>query len=62
LTRIPFLDDTAVEIATTSGIARPRACGHAITSTVTVRSTAPSPSPTINAQTTKVTTPAATAT
>ena len=32
----------SVEIAMTSGIARPRACGQAMTSTVTVRTTASS--------------------
>ena len=32
------LDDRAVEIATTSGTARPSACGQAITSKVTTRS------------------------
>ena len=37
LTRIPLLADTAVDSAITSGIARPRAWGQAITSTVTVR-------------------------
>ena len=31
LTRIPAFADTAVEMAITSGIARPRACGQAIT-------------------------------
>ena len=41
-TRMPARADSAVEIAITSGIASPSACGHAITSTVTVRSTASS--------------------
>ena len=36
LTRMPALADTAVDSEMTSGIARPRACGQAITSTVTV--------------------------
>ena len=36
----PYLADAVVEMAITSGIARPSACGHAITSTVMVRSTA----------------------
>jgi hypothetical protein len=33
----PFFADAEVEIATTSGMARPNACGHAITITVTIR-------------------------
>ena len=45
-TRMPARAATAVESAITSGIARPSACGHAITSTVTVCSTASSASPT----------------
>ena len=32
--------DSAVDTATTSGTANPRACGHAITITVTIRSSA----------------------
>lgn len=35
-TRIPLLAATAVESEITSGIASPRACGQAITNTVTV--------------------------
>lgn len=42
---IPALADIAVEMAMTSGIARPRACGQAMISTVTVRTTASSRSP-----------------
>ena len=45
LTRMPFFADTAVDSAITSGMARPRACGQAITSTVTVRTMASSTSP-----------------
>ena len=51
---MPALAATEVEIAMTSGIASPRACGHEITRTVTVRSTAWSISPKA-AQTTNVT-------
>ena len=36
----PFFAASAVETATTSGTARPRACGQAMTMTVTVRSMA----------------------
>ena len=45
LTRMPALADTAVDSEITSGMARPRACGQAMTSTVTVRTTASSTSP-----------------
>jgi hypothetical protein len=46
-TSTPFRAESEVETAITSGIASPRACGQAITSTVTVRTTADSgcPSP-----------------
>ena len=47
----------SVEIAMTSGMARPRACGQAITSTVTVRSTASGMLPS-RVQAMKVMTPA----
>ena len=47
----------SVEIAMTSGMARPRACGQAITSTVTVRSTASGTLPS-SVQAMKVRTPA----
>ena len=46
-TRIPALADVAVEIAMTSGIASPSACGHAITSTVTAAVRARSQSPVV---------------
>ena len=36
----PFCADTAVDIATTNGIANPNACGQAITITVTILSKA----------------------
>ena len=45
LTRIPLRAATAVDSEITSGIASPRACGQAITSTVTVRTMASSTSP-----------------
>ena len=45
LTRIPSRAATAVDSEITSGIASPRACGQAITSTVTVRTMASSTSP-----------------
>ena len=45
LTRMPCLAATAVESAITRGIARPSACGQAITSTVTVVSIARGMSP-----------------
>ena len=61
LTRMPAFADTAVDSAITSGMASPRACGQAITSTVTVRTTAWSRSPSAH-QTTKVSTAAAVAT
>src|SRR5215218_3007077 len=60
VTRIPLRALSAVEMAITSGIARPSACGQAITSTVTVRSTALPGSPRSN-QAAKVTTPTPTA-
>lgn len=60
-TRIPDRAETAVEIEMTSGIARPSACGHEITSTVTLRSTASDAFP-ITAHTMNVTTPTVTAT
>ena len=41
LTSRPFRAPSEVEIAMTSGIARPRACGQAMTSTVAVRTSAP---------------------
>ena len=44
LTRMPPRAARPVEIATTSGMARPSACGQAMTRTVTVRSTAASTS------------------
>ncbi len=44
-TRIPALAEVAVEIEMTNGIARPRAWGQAMTSTVTVRITPCAPSP-----------------
>ena len=40
--RIPLFAVIEVESATTNGIAKPRACGQAITSTVTVLSRAKS--------------------
>ena len=55
---MPARAATAVESAITSGIARPSACGHAMTSTVTVCSTASSASPT-SIHTTNVTMPGA---
>ena len=61
LTRMPACADTAVDNEITSGIASPRACGQAMTSTVTVRTTASSTSPTAD-QATNVITPAAAAT
>ncbi len=61
LIRMPFLALTAVEIAITSGMASPRAWGQAITSTVTVRSTASRGSPSA-IQAAKVSAPAAVAT
>ena len=57
----PFWAPSDVEIAMTNGIARPRACGQAMTRTVTVRTSAPSGSPS-NHQPTKVIAPAASAT
>ena len=45
---MPFLAATADEIEVISGIARPSAWGQAITSTVTVRTTASSVSPSAN--------------
>ena len=42
LTRIPLRAASPVEIETTKGMASPRACGQAITSTDTVRTTASS--------------------
>ena len=45
LTSSPFRAPSEVEIAMTSGIARPSACGQAMTSTVAVRTSAPSGSP-----------------
>ena len=42
---MPALAETAVDSEITSGIARPRACGQAMTSTVTVLTTASSTSP-----------------
>ena len=45
LTRMPLRAATAVDSAITSGMARPRACGQAITSTVTVLRTASSTCP-----------------
>jgi hypothetical protein len=48
-----------VEIAITSGIARPSACGQATTSVVTTRSTTNEPSAPSAIQTTAVTTPGA---
>ena len=45
LTSRPFRAPSEVEIAITSGIASPRACGQAITRTVAVRTSAPSGSP-----------------
>ncbi len=58
---MPARAATPVEIEITSGIASPRACGHEMTRTVTVRSTASPMSPRA-AQMPKVTTPATTAT
>ena len=45
MTRIPAWAEVAVEIEITNGIASPRACGQAITSTVTVRITPSDGSP-----------------
>ena len=53
-TKTPARAACAVEIAITSGIAKPSACGQAITSTVTVASTAMFVSPS-NIHTTNVT-------
>ena len=61
LTRIPFFAATAVDSEMTSGIARPRAWGQAITNTVTVRTRASPMSPSA-AHATKVMIAAATAT
>src|SRR5699024_5382933 len=58
LIRTPDFAARSVEIAMTSGIARPRACGQAMISTVTVRMTAWSGLP-IRVQTMAVMTPAA---
>jgi hypothetical protein len=57
---MPLRAASAVEIAMTRGMASPRAWGQAITSTVTVRSTAWSGSPRAS-QTAIVTRPAPTA-
>ena len=46
LTRIPARAETEVEIEITSGIARPSAWGHAMTSTVTAATTPASGDPT----------------
>ena len=46
LTSRPLRAPSEVEIAITSGMARPRACGQAMTRTVAVRTSAPSVSPT----------------
>ncbi len=56
LIRMPDEAATLVDTAIVSGMARPRAWGHAITSTVTVRSTALAGSPSA-IQTTKVSNP-----
>ena len=53
----PFRAPSDVEMAMTSGIARPRACGQAMTSTVAVRTSAPSGSPSSH-QPTRVIAPA----
>ncbi len=58
---MPCRADSDVEMATTSGIARPSACGQAMTSTVTVRSIAERVSPRID-HTTNVATAADAAT
>ncbi len=60
LIRTPPRAARSVAMATTSGMARPRACGQAITSTVIVRTTAASGSPS-SVQTTAVMTPATSA-
>ena len=57
LTSTPDLAARSVEIAITSGIAKPSACGQAMTSTVTVRTTASSTLPSSD-HTAKVRTPA----
>jgi len=59
--RIPWLAAMEVEMATTSGMARPRACGQAITRTETALSSAKS-GPLIKAQTPNEIRPAARAT
>ena len=53
-TRSPLLAPSVVEMAITSGTARPRAWGHEITSTVTSRSTAKAGSPRAASQATNV--------
>ena len=58
---MPALADVAVVIEITSGIARPSACGQAITSTVTMRITPSDGSPAI-VQAISVTSAAVTAT
>ena len=60
LIRMPLRAASAVEMVMTRGMAKPRAWGQAITSTVTVRSIAWSGSPS-SSQTAKVTTPTAVA-
>ena len=57
LIRTPARAACSVEMAMTSGMARPRACGQAITSTVTVRVTASGMLPS-RVHTMKVITPA----
>ena len=59
-TSTPARAASEVAMAITSGIARPSACGHEITSTVTVRVMASPTSPS-SVHTTNVTAPAAVA-
>ncbi len=60
-TRMPFFADTPVALTVTSGMARPSACGQAMTRTVTVRVTAKLTSPRTAYQVRKVMSPAPTA-
>ena len=61
-TSSPFRAPSAVDTATTSGIASPRACGHAMTMTVTARSIAYDSGSPSASHTTKVSAPPPSAT
>ena len=60
-TRIPWRAASAVAFTITRGIASPNACGHAMTSTVTARSTAKADGARPTSHSPKVALPAATA-